>query len=104
MTAKYKEGDKVILGEHDSLNGSRNWSPDMKQYVGKQATITRVGTVGSHDLQYYYVDIDNGAWQWRELNMVSVTTSYGCYCTRCTDYNQYIPSDTKNFVCYGCKH
>lgn len=110
--SKYQIGDKVILGEHDGTKTSKNWNPYMMQYVGKEATIVRLGMIDSV-CQCYRVDIDNGSFEWREINMVAVvsmtssavaTVSYGCYCTRCTDYNQYIPSDTKNFVCYGCKH
>lgn len=109
---KYKPGDKVVLGEHDGSGGSKNWDPDMMQYVAKDATIVRLGTVDSV-CQCYIVDIDNGCYEWREINMCPLLKKmthdvapilYGCYCTKCTDYNQYIPSDTKNFVCYGCKH
>jgi hypothetical protein len=109
----YKPGDKVILGEHQRINGSKNWSSEMAQYVGKEAIITGIA---SHDktCQCYNVDIDKGTWEWRENVMTPVSgtgthlsstdVAYGCHCTKCQDYNQYVPSDTKNFVCYGCKH
>ncbi|HEX4953334.1 MAG TPA: hypothetical protein VF017_08065 [Thermoanaerobaculia bacterium] len=38
----FKVGDRVILGQHRPIQGRTNWNPDMRNYVGKPATITRL--------------------------------------------------------------
>jgi hypothetical protein len=114
MKDKYEIGDKVILGEHESLtmksgtDTSKNWCADMDQYIGKVATITKVYGNDSFGLIAYNVDIDKGQYVWRGVNMTPITfnqptKSAGASCKKCKEYNSYAEA-VPNFVCYGCKH
>jgi hypothetical protein len=115
-TPKYKKGDKVILGEHQTQDAqgnkiAKNWNKDMGPFVGKEATIVGHYYVDAFGINLYHVDIDNGMWTWREVNMIPVVDqakvatpqSYGAKCNKCGDWNEYVPA-TKDFICYGCKH
>jgi uncharacterized protein (UPF0147 family) len=64
-----KVGDRVILGEHKEVNGSRNWRTDMAKFVGQEATITELD--GTDDADQYVVKVDVGdeSWSWRTANM-----------------------------------
>jgi hypothetical protein len=108
----FEKGDEVILGEHeDNPTYGKNWSLEMKKYVGKKAKIT--GKIGTSDIYtYYYVDADQGKWCWRGENMTlveSVTEAikapevYGAKCIKCSEYNNYVLA-SDNFMCYSCKH
>lgn len=115
-TPKYKKGDKVILGEHQTQDAqgnkiAKNWNKDMGPFVGKEATIVGHYYVDAFGNNLYHVDIDNGMWTWREVNMIPVLqqatpTSYGAKCIRCGDYNEYASSNQSDgsFKCYACSH
>jgi hypothetical protein len=111
---KFKKGDKVILGEHqekDSPSGTKNWSSRMDQYVGREATITTNALLVDDVIYMHQVDVDNGNFYWREVNMtpagrvvvIGTISQSGAKCKRCGEYNEFVPaSDT--FTCYGCRH
>lgn len=110
---KFKIGDEVILGEHqDDGTGNKNWAPNMSQYVGKKDRIKSCSVVDptapTGPTPTYTVE--GNTWVWRECNMtpvsgtVAISTECGCFCSRCGDYNAYIPSDTKAFKCFGCRN
>jgi len=72
MASRFKVGNRVILGRHQHhIVGGTYWEEEMNEFVGKIATLTI--QAGSH----YYggggllwrVDIDDGAFLWREVNM-----------------------------------
>lgn len=65
----FKVGDRVILGEHTTISGSKNWSDSMKKFVGCRATITKLGSKESNGSHNVYVDIDGGSWVWRTRDM-----------------------------------
>lgn len=64
-------GDRVILGSHREVSGDSNWSEDMEEYVGQEATITELLGYEDGDAHCYLVavDIDGGEWVWRVENM-----------------------------------
>jgi hypothetical protein len=67
-TADYgpiKVGTVVILGRHRPVNGDDNWAVDMGEYVGEEATVTRLSGVDLQGCPGVRVDIDDGRWFWR---------------------------------------
>jgi hypothetical protein len=62
-------GVQVILGRHDSINGSDNWNETMEQYVDQLAIVTALDGTDGSGCPTVYVDIDNGNWVWRIRNM-----------------------------------
>ena len=69
-------GDRVVLGRHEAIDGSTNWSDSMDQYVGCLARITELhgmDTSGSYivGVDLRYADGEQN-WVWRTRNMVAV--------------------------------
>ena len=105
--ARFKIGDRVILGKHDIISGvGRSWSDPMDIYVGKEATIMSsydsgvmafsAAVQGTH---LWKVDIDCGIHYWREVNMKpasgqSIATAIG--------HNTSVPIN--DFTCPTCQN
>jgi hypothetical protein len=60
-----EEGSTVILGRHREVDGEDNWLDDMEQYVGREATVTRLSGVDGQGCPGVRVDIDDERWFWR---------------------------------------
>jgi hypothetical protein len=58
MTPLFYVGDKIQITQ-----GSGHWVDDMDQYVGQEATITKVEEGYMID-RLYRIDIDKGQWKW----------------------------------------
>ncbi len=65
----FQAGDQVILGRHQPVCGSDNWSPEMEPYVGRTATIVDICGHDSSGCMTVHVDIDHGQWVWRTRNL-----------------------------------
>ena len=110
---KFKVGDKVILGKHTHFSDDRetDWSSEgaMDKHVGKEAVLIQYRCFynGHHT---WDVDLTAKAFFWREeaMTLTTLTTpakvAYGRHCNRCQDWNEYIPSDQKDYKCYGCRN
>jgi hypothetical protein len=109
-------GDKVIVSEHQLIDGVKNWDLDMMNYVGKEAIITGEGSKEYLDnciINTYTIDLDEQSYHWRECNLTLVSNnSYfkdsgfkdsGAFCKRCNDYAPYV-EPSNSFICYRCKH
>jgi hypothetical protein len=117
---KYNVGYYVMLNKHEDIPGyGTNWEPDMDQYVGRLTVILSLGPKSPAGIWTYLVDADNRHWYWRESALTCCDSSgrplviaatadpviaYGRQCNKCFDFNQYIPSTQKDYVCYGCRH
>lgn len=116
---QFKVGDEVILGEHQSgvdSNGNileKHWREGMDQYVGKRAKIIAIPKIFQGiPYQVYNVDVDNGRWFWRGVNMtpvMQVSTPVcapqddGAFCGRCHNFIPYV-QPKPGFMCYSCRH
>jgi hypothetical protein len=70
MAHKYNVGDKIKLVKG---NGNQSWvSPAMDIWDGCMATITKLYTISSNNISYYFIDIDGGRWIWPEDCMTLV--------------------------------
>jgi len=70
-------GAVVMLGKHLSVSaseGSEDWSPEMDQYVGNEATIVSIEGDDTQGRPIVCVDIDGGDWFWRIENMTLVSS------------------------------
>lgn len=63
---KYKGGDKVKIKSKEELFNSYYAGNNMIQYAGREAVITCVETNNKIGHISYRLDIDHGAWIWRE--------------------------------------
>lgn len=61
-----KPGDRVVLGAHDMWQA---WNSGMEQYVGCITKIKRYAGTDYYGKHRFFVEIDNGDWQWRVENM-----------------------------------
>ena len=78
-----KVGDTVILGEHEEINRSKFWAPLMLSYVGKTAKIIHIGShIELNGLVSHHVDIDDGVYCWREVNMI-ILNNHPDACIKC---------------------
>lgn len=60
-----EEGSTVILGRHREVDGEDNWADSMDQYVGREATVTRLSGVDPQGCPGIRVNIDDEAYFWR---------------------------------------
>ncbi|MEK7753641.1 MAG: hypothetical protein AAB654_17085 [Acidobacteriota bacterium] len=58
-------GDRVILCRHRPINGEDNWSPEMNQYVGREARVTTLDGKDQSGCDGARVDADGGRFFWR---------------------------------------
>ncbi len=59
-------GSRLRLGRHRTVaGGSDNWATGMNAYVGRDATVTRLGGTDSDGCTVVHVDADNGTYMWR---------------------------------------
>jgi len=115
---QFAVGDKVILGEHQTIDvhGRRcnqNWASPMDAFVGKEATIISSAVDDGSGSPLYRVDIDQGKWAWRGVNMTlvsstttrttSATKAAGATCSKCREFNEYVEANP-HFTCYRCAH
>lgn len=101
--ARFKIGDKVILGDHYINGDHRDWNQEtMPKYVGKVATIIRNHDVFRHG-QAWNVDLDGGAHYWYEANMKPAINYPDQKCSGCgTAAPHGEPKDGK-YICDFCK-
>lgn len=71
-----KVGVRVILGKHTAVLGEDapgsfifSWNPKMDNYIGKEATITKVVGRQPCGRLVVHVDIDAEQWNWRVYDM-----------------------------------
>jgi proteasome accessory factor A len=65
----FRLGDRVVLGRHDSVNGSDNWNSPMDAFVGRTAVIVEIGDTDQSGCQVVRVDVDRARWSWRTGNL-----------------------------------
>lgn len=59
-------GSRLRLGRHRTVaGGSDNWATGMNAYVGRDATVTRLGGTDSDGCTVVHVDADGGTYMWR---------------------------------------
>ena len=58
-------GSVVVLGRHREVEGYDNWTPEMDEYVGMQATVTQLDGVDGSGCPTVHVDADDSNYSWR---------------------------------------
>ncbi len=66
---RIKVGSRVRLGRHKMESYGNNWSPEMDQYVGREAVIKELLGVDLSNCPIGKVDIDNRTGYWRLESM-----------------------------------
>jgi|ERR1700722_9092498 len=102
--ARFKVGDRVILGDH-VINGVQvDWNPNMLQYVGKVATLVKrykypvpIGRVA------WNVDLDNTYHYWYEDNMKPAIEYPDQKCIECNISAPHVEPEDGKYVCDFCK-
>jgi hypothetical protein len=56
---EFKVGDKVRI-----TTSERNFTDDMKRYVGQVATLTKLANITSEGHNTFKIDLDGGKWAW----------------------------------------
>jgi hypothetical protein len=84
VVARFKAGDKVILGDHFIDGTNRDWNErGMRQHVGKRATLIRINAFNSRYGNPWYVDVDGGVHYWYETNMKPAIEYLDQKCNEC---------------------
>ena len=105
---KFKKGDKVILHEHEEVNGEKNWGGTMDQWIGKEATLIMPYGDDGYGCLCWETNITHN-FVWREISMTLVGATQskpqasGAKCTRCLEWYEYA-APAPDFKCYGCRH
>lgn len=60
-------GSTVILGAHDEVNGGRNWTAEMDNFVGREAQVVSLEGVDSND--FLVVKVSGNSYVWRVRNL-----------------------------------
>lgn len=105
----FNPGDRVILGKHQIGANSQGqsygtfWSISMEAFVGKEAVLqtcyndpSTVAIVNHPDSPLWKVDIDAGAYFWREINMTPIASTNAQVISTNSTMN--------NFTCPTCKN
>jgi hypothetical protein len=103
--ARFKIGDKVILGDHFIEGAQRDFNEDhMPAYVGKQATIVRAYGERQWGMGWY-VDIDGGQYYWYEQNMKPYMMHPDQRCCECRLPAPHCEPNLpdKRYICSFCK-
>jgi hypothetical protein len=62
-----KIGSVVILGEHEDLNGGKDWDDKMSSFIGKQATVKELP--GADSQGFLLVRVKENSYVWRVRNL-----------------------------------
>lgn len=71
MPRDIRVGDMFRIRDDIESFASHGCNPDMIQYAGSIATVTRIGHVISPDSMM--IDIDDGEWRWGESDLLPIT-------------------------------
>jgi hypothetical protein len=55
----------VILGRHETVQGTDSWDKEMDQYLKQKTTVTKLADVDKVGCPVVQVDVDGGRWRWR---------------------------------------
>jgi len=66
----FNVGDEVILGPHVEVNGHRNWSTRMGDYLNARTVITEISPYLDEDgCEWAHVEADHRQYKWRIMSM-----------------------------------
>lgn len=68
---RFQVGDHVRILDNPNKNAPLGWSPDMNNYCGRSAIITKLFRSMFTDRMGYQLDIDGGRWKWDDENLES---------------------------------
>jgi len=66
-------GDRVLLGRHRPVDGDDNWASDMDAFVGREATVTEIGSTDGAGCAVVSVSLDGGDFVWRVRDLALLT-------------------------------
>jgi hypothetical protein len=102
--ARFKVGDKVILGDHHINGEDVNWNPIMKGYVGRKTIIVKqYHPSNSRHGASWYVDADGGMYYWYEANMKPILEYPDQKCSECQTSAPHGEPKNGIYICDFCK-